>query len=70
MYYEDRETGAIYSVKELSRVSRWAHMPLDTLARGLKRLPDSTCKLIKEAEAVAQEAAEQQERAWFKSLWD
>ena len=44
-------------------------MPLDTLARGLKRLPEGTCQLIDQAEAVARTAAEEQEREWFKSLW-
>jgi hypothetical protein len=59
VYYEDRVTGSIYSVRELSRASRWAHMPLDTLSRGLKRLPKSTCQRIDEAEAVAGKAAEE-----------
>ena len=70
MYYEARETGSIYSIRELVEAARREHMALDELAAGLTPLPYGTVMLIEEAETIAAYAEERRERDWLEGLWD
>ena len=70
MYYEDRQTGSIYSIRELITAARREQTALDELAEKLKRLPYSTVLLLEEAETIAANALEQQERTRFNRPWD
>jgi hypothetical protein len=70
VYYEEAQTGSIYSVRELITAARREHIPLEELAKGVKQLPYSTVLLIEEAETIASNARDQQERAWLDRLWD
>jgi hypothetical protein len=63
VYYEDRQTGSIYSIRELIAAAGRRRVALDELARGVKRLPYSTVMLIEEAETLAANAAAEQERS-------
>ena len=70
MYYEDRQTGSIYSVWELRDLSRAGEVGMEVLSHGLRQLPYSTVLLLEEAETIAANAAEQRERAWLDRLRD
>ena len=64
-YFEDRQTGSIYSVRELGRMLRSRELEVREVARRFRPLPDSTCLLLEEAEEVAARAEEDRGRGWF-----
>ncbi len=66
MYYEDRETGSIYSARELRQLAHLAGRErgrLDLLPPRFAALPSRTVLLIEEAEAIVANAEETQERS-------
>jgi len=65
-YFEEWQTGSIYSVRELGRMLRSGQLEMREVARRFKPLPDSTCLLLEEAETTAANAEEQQERGWSR----
>jgi hypothetical protein len=55
-YYEDRQTGSIYSASDLARLLVRQGLLVLQMGRRFEKLPYSTCCLLEEAEAVAARA--------------
>jgi hypothetical protein len=68
-YYEDRQTGSIYSMRELTRLLLQGQIRREETPGRLALLPHGACSVIEQAEAIAAQAIEQQERDWFDDRW-
>ena len=56
LYYEDRRTGNIYSLRELARLIEENEVPRYGVPRRFKALPEPTRRVIYEAELIASRA--------------
>ncbi len=52
-YYEDRLSGKIYSLAELARLVEEHEVPRLQLPRRFRALPETSCRLLYEAELIA-----------------
>jgi hypothetical protein len=62
-YYEDPATGSIYTLEELRRLLRGSRVGLTEVLRLFRKLPNRTCSLLEEAEALVAEAARDNRRS-------
>ena len=65
-YLEERQTGWIYSVRELGRMLRSRQLDMREVTRRFRPLPSGTALLLEEADAIAARAEEDPRRWWLK----
>ena len=68
-YYEEHSTGSIFSEREVVAWVKREHVPLDQIGAQFQALPYGTCLLLEEAETIAANAEEAQDRDWLQRLW-
>jgi hypothetical protein len=68
-YFEDRQTGSIYSLRELGQMLRSRQLEVREVTGRFKQLPYSTCLVLAEAETIAARAEDDQGHRWVKPDW-